>query len=98
MITINTLWTRLDPTAQQWLLSNPGCIVLPRTLVNRVEKTTGMPISTDRHGEYWLSSEELGFLKARRRADTAVERPTVHPAKRSIVDAGEAAHVEALDR
>lgn len=34
--------TRIDPTVQQWILDNPGCGVLPRTPVSRVEAVTGM--------------------------------------------------------
>lgn len=65
---ISSIWTRIDPGVQQWVLENPGCVVLPRTLVNRVEATIGESLHADAHGEYWFSGEELVFLKARRRA------------------------------
>ncbi|WP_434994262.1 hypothetical protein [Arthrobacter sp. Ld5] len=68
MTTISSIWTRIDPGVQQWVLENPGCVVLPRTLVNRVEATVGESLHADAHGEYWFSGEELLFLKARRRA------------------------------
>ncbi|MHA7210314.1 hypothetical protein [Arthrobacter sp. MDT1-65] len=69
-MTMSTLWTSIDPTVQQWLLDNPGCVVLPRTLVNRVEAATGTSMTADRHGEYLLTEEDLRFLKDRRRAAT----------------------------
>ncbi|MHA7238704.1 hypothetical protein [Arthrobacter sp. TMS1-12-1] len=68
MTNISSIWTRIDPTVQQWVLGNPGCVVLPRTLVNRVEASIGESLDADAHGEYWFSGEELVFLKARRRA------------------------------
>ncbi|MHA7282839.1 hypothetical protein [Arthrobacter sp. TMS2-4] len=68
MTNISSIWTRIDPGVQQWVLENPGCVVLPRTMVNRVEATVGESLHADAHGEYWFSGEELVFLKARRRA------------------------------
>ncbi|MBG6226071.1 hypothetical protein IWX63_002657 [Arthrobacter sp. CAN_A2] len=68
MTNISSIWTRIDPAVQQWVLANPGCVVLPRTLVNRVESTIGESLHADDHGEYWFTGEELVFLKARRRA------------------------------
>jgi hypothetical protein len=68
MTSISIIWTRLDPTVQQWLLQNPGCVVLPRTMANRVTTGTGEELSVDEHGEHWFSPEDITFLKARRRA------------------------------
>jgi hypothetical protein len=91
-MTIRTLWTSIDPTVQQWLLANPGCLVLPRTLVNRVEASSGTSMTTDGHGEYLLSEEDLDYLKGRRREDTP-DGATEVPA--GVRGAGPA---EALDR
>lgn len=66
MTSIDTLWTSLDPTVQQWLLENPGTMVLPRTYVNRIETGTGKHLRLDDHGEHWLSPEEMVFLKTKR--------------------------------
>lgn len=71
MSTISTIWTRIDPTVQQWILGNPGCAVLPRTLVNRVEAGTGEALHKDQHGEHRYSGEELQFLRTRRLGSAA---------------------------
>ncbi|MFJ6003797.1 hypothetical protein [Arthrobacter sp. NPDC092385] len=93
MTAISTIWTRIDPTVQQWILDNPGSIVLPRTLVNRVEATTGEALRIDQHGEYWFSEEELVFLKARRRAAALEGLPAPDS---GLVPSDE--YAEALDR
>ena len=36
---IKEQWNRLDPATQQWLMDNPGCLVLPRTLSAIFNKT-----------------------------------------------------------
>jgi hypothetical protein len=91
-MTLNTLWTRIDPTVQQWLLANPGCLMLPRTLVNRVEAATGTSVETDGHGEHILSEEDLDFLKDRRRESMAGHGPDTPSGVRG------AEHAEAVDR
>ncbi|MHA7179081.1 hypothetical protein ACX80J_03085 [Arthrobacter sp. MDB2-24] len=68
MTSISSIWTRLDPTVQQWLLENPGCVVLPRTMANRTATGMAEELPVDEHGEHWLSPEDITFLKARRRA------------------------------
>ncbi|WP_191997125.1 hypothetical protein [Arthrobacter sedimenti] len=86
MTSISIIWDRLDPTVRQWLLQNPGSIVLPRTMANRVTGA-GEELRVDEHGEHWFSPEDITFLKARRRAMDADEstastggavRPDVH--------------------
>lgn len=94
MNTLNTLWTKLDPAVQRWVLDNPGTLVLPRTIVNRVETTTGVTMSTDEHGEHWLSDDEIVFLKARIRATRFVGS---HPTDSAFLR-GDEFPVEALDR
>ncbi len=91
-MTLSTLWTRIDPTVQQWLLANPGCVMLPRTLVNRVEAATGTSMATDGHGEHLLSEEDLDFLKDRRRESTSGRRADTPAGVRRTE------HAEVLDR
>lgn len=64
---------------QQWIHDNPGCQVLPRTLVNRVESATGEALQADKHGEHRFSEEDLEFLKARRGAEAPADRPVPDP-------------------
>ncbi|MFC3299205.1 hypothetical protein FJV46_13255 [Arthrobacter agilis] len=94
MKTISTLWPTLDPAVRQWLLHNPGSLVLPRTLVNRVESTTGEVLSTDAHGEHRLTGDELVFLRARHRAEMLLGRS----ASPSGTSGQPGVPVEALDR
>ncbi|WP_394251878.1 hypothetical protein [Arthrobacter pityocampae] len=93
MTNISSIWTRIDPGVQQWVLENPGCVVLPRTLVNRVEATIGESLHADAHGEYWFSGEELIFLKARRRAQELGGYSATGQGARRLHD-----HAEMLDR
>ncbi|PPB49948.1 hypothetical protein C4K88_04470 [Arthrobacter pityocampae] len=93
MTNISSIWTRIDPGVQQWVLENPGCVVLPRTLVNRVEATIGESLHADAHGEYWFSGEELIFLKARRRAQELGGYTAAGQGDRRFHD-----HAEMLDR
>jgi hypothetical protein len=77
MTSISALWTSLDTTVQQWLLQNPGTMVLPRTYANRVE-AAGVSLHLDEHGEHWLSPEEMDFLRMQRGhvpAPVGEERP-----------------------
>ena len=30
---IDKLWDRLEPDTRQWLVDNPGCVILPRDVV-----------------------------------------------------------------
>ena len=90
---ISSIWTRIDPGVQQWVLANPGCVVLPRTLVNRVEASIGESLHADGHGEYWFSGEELVFLKARRRAQELGGYTAEGQRSTRLSD-----HVEMLDR
>ncbi|AUZ88998.1 hypothetical protein CVO76_16115 [Arthrobacter agilis] len=82
MTSISSLWTTLDTTVQQWLLQNPGTMVLPRTYVNRIEAGAGQVLNLDEHGEYWLSPEDMLFLKATRSESPYSMRspsPRLHP-------------------
>jgi hypothetical protein len=72
MTDISTLWTTLDPSIQQWFSQNPGTMVLPRTYVNMIEIATDRTLPLDNHGEYWLTPDDMQFLKAvRKRAKSS---------------------------
>jgi hypothetical protein len=77
MTSISSLWTTLDPTVQQWLLQNPGTMVLPRTYVNQVQAGEGQVLGLDEHGEHWLSADDMIFLKnTREQAPRSVTSPS----------------------
>lgn len=97
--TISTLWVGLDSVVKQWLISNPGTVVLPRTLVNRVEATTGEKLSSDEHGEHRFSGEEVVFLRAQARAaGSSTSLTTSPPPLASVSPVLRQFPVEALDR
>ncbi|GKV72805.1 hypothetical protein NCCP2145_21860 [Pseudarthrobacter sp. NCCP-2145] len=45
---IEKLWDRLEPGTRQWLVDNPGCRILPRTVVAAIAKATGEELEQDR--------------------------------------------------
>lgn len=60
-------WDRLDPGTQKWLLDNPGCQILPRTLTTVLAKETGEDLVGGQHGELILSPEDHEFLRSKAR-------------------------------
>ena len=64
---IKEQWNRLDPTIQQWLMDNPGCMVLPRTLTAIFNKVTSENADVDMHGEAVLTDEDREFILAKAR-------------------------------
>jgi hypothetical protein len=73
---IKEQWNRLDPTIQQWLMDNPGCMVLPRTLTAIFNKETGENADADVHGETVLTDEDRDFIQAKAREATATGIPS----------------------
>ncbi|MCU1561644.1 MAG: hypothetical protein JWN05_23 [Arthrobacter sp.] len=45
---------RLSAATRQWLRDNPGCLILPRTLVATISKETDGNTDSDQHGETTL--------------------------------------------
>lgn len=61
---IKDQWNRLDPTTQQWLLDNPGCQILPRTITSIICSETDGAAGPGQHGEMALSQEDRDFITA----------------------------------
>jgi hypothetical protein len=57
-------WHRLSADTQRWFTENPGCVILPRTLVATIYEETGLDTDYDRHGQISLSQEDRGFIQA----------------------------------
>jgi hypothetical protein len=72
---IKEQWDLLDPTTQQWLMDNPGCMVLPRTLTSIFNKETSENAAVDAHGESVLTAEDRDFIQAKAREATASGAP-----------------------
>jgi hypothetical protein len=62
---ISQWWDQLDSPTQQWLTENPGCLVLPRAVVNAINEAAGGNISEDQHGESPLSPGDRAFIQAK---------------------------------
>lgn len=60
---IQKLWDQLDAETQQWLVDNPGCTILPRTVAASIMKNTGAELEQDRHGETILSPGDCDFIR-----------------------------------
>lgn len=62
---IDKLWDRIEPETRQWLVDNPGCRILPRTVAAEIKKATGVDIEQDRHGESILAPSDCEFIRAK---------------------------------
>lgn len=56
-------WERLDSETRNWLLENPGCVILPRTMSARIVRDASGKIECDQHGQIPLSREDLDFIR-----------------------------------
>ncbi len=56
-------WDRLDSETRQWLLDNPGCVLVPRTVAAMIQQRSGSSIEVDGHGQITLSREDLDFIR-----------------------------------
>ncbi len=74
---IREQWNRLDPATQHWLIDNPGCMILPRTVTATINAETGEGDDGDQHGEMSLSPEDREFIQAR--AMEAASAPSAAP-------------------
>jgi len=62
-ISIRDQWDRLPAPVTQWLLANPGCMILPRTISAEISAATDQGTNGDPHGETALSQEDVDFIQ-----------------------------------
>ena len=60
---IRDQWNLLPSPVTQWLMENPGCMILPRTLSAEISAATGQPANGDPHGETTLSQDDVDFVQ-----------------------------------
>lgn len=60
---IRDQWNRLPSPVTAWLMDNPGCMILPRTLSAEISAAMGQPANSDPHGETTLSPEDVDFIR-----------------------------------
>lgn len=68
-------WGRLDSETRKWLLDNPGCLILPRTVSAKISSDVHRDIERDQHGQIVLSRDDHAFLR-----DKAEAAGTIHAA------------------
>ncbi|WP_181037503.1 hypothetical protein [Arthrobacter sp. ZGTC412] len=62
-MTLKDEWDRLDSQTRQWLLDNPGCVTVPRTVAALIVQYSAGHIDVDGHGQMQLSREDLDFIR-----------------------------------
>lgn len=70
-MTLKDEWDRLDAKTRQWLLDNPGCVMVPRTVAAMIKQNSAGHIEVDRHGQMILSREDLDFIRDKGRSGQA---------------------------
>jgi hypothetical protein len=66
-MSIRDQWHRLPSTVTHWLMDNPGCVILPRTLSAEISAATSQPLNEDPHGETTLSQQDIDFIRMKSR-------------------------------
>ncbi|MDR6987926.1 hypothetical protein J2Y66_002424 [Paenarthrobacter nitroguajacolicus] len=74
---IKEFWNQLSPDTQQWLIDNPGTMIVPRTVTAIINGETGESDSVDAHGGTQLTDEDRQFIheQARARGPVSMEEP-----------------------
>lgn len=70
-------WGHLDSETRRWLLDNPGCLILPRTMSARVCERAAGDIKRDQHGQIVLSRDDLDFIREKAEAAGTMHTPAV---------------------
>lgn len=56
-------WDRLDSQTRRWLVDNPGCMTVPRTVAALIMQNSAGPVEVDGHGQMLLSREDQDFIR-----------------------------------
>ena len=64
---INEFWDHLSADTQQWLIDNPGSIIVPRTLTAIIKGQTGEDSVVDIHGGTLLTAEDQQYIQDKAR-------------------------------
>ena len=99
---LKSQWNRLDPATRRWLMDNPGCVVLPRTIATIVARVADEPVVRDQHGAIQLSAADVSFIRTRvhsaatgeHRFFDAVQPGSPAPADAGNPDSAESGHLD----
>ena len=77
VVHIKEFWDQLSPDTQQWLIDNPGTMIVPRTVTAIINSETGESEGVDGHGGTHLTDEDRHFIheQARARGSAPAEEP-----------------------
>ena len=77
VVHIKEFWDQLSPDTQQWLIDNPGTMIVPRTVTAIINGETGENAGVDAHGGTHLTDEDQHFIQeqARVRGAAAAKEP-----------------------
>jgi hypothetical protein len=64
-LTLKEEWDRLDSETRQWLLDNPACVMVTRTVSAKIKEVAAGPIEVDEHGQMLLTREDLDFIRGK---------------------------------
>ena len=68
-------WDRLDSETRTWLLENPGCLILPRTMSTKMIKGADGDLERDPHGQVVLSQADHEFIREKAEAAGTIRVP-----------------------
>lgn len=72
-MSIRSHWDEFDAGTRDWLMSHPGCLIVPRTLAAAMNRAIAEPEVTDQHGQIRLTDDDTEFLRSRVHTALAVE-------------------------
>jgi hypothetical protein len=68
-------WDHLDSETRNWLLENPGCLVLPSTMSARISKEAHKDFEHDQQGQVVLSRDDHDFIREKAEAAGTIRVP-----------------------
>jgi hypothetical protein len=74
-VSLNDEWNRLDSETRTWLLENPGCLIVPRAMSDKISKDAHGDFETDPHGQVVLSPADHDFIREKAEAAGTIRVP-----------------------
>lgn len=68
-------WDHLDSATRSWLLENPGCLVVPRTMSAKISTEAHGDFELDQHGQIVLSRDDHDFIREKAEAAGTIRVP-----------------------
>lgn len=72
-MSIRSHWDKFDAGTRDWLMGHPGCLIVPRTLAEAMNRAIAEPEVTDEHGQIRLTGDDAEFIRSRAHTALAVE-------------------------